>query len=76
MIRFQKIYLEITNRCNLRCAFCPGTKRTPAAMSREEFAALLEGAEGPETASADAVSAAESAPPAQQTEEREQLSLF
>lgn len=41
MTRFQKIYLEITNRCNLRCAFCPGTKRTPAAMSREEFAALL-----------------------------------
>lgn len=41
MTRFQKIYLEITNRCNLRCAFCPGTKRPPAAMSREEFAALL-----------------------------------
>ena len=36
-MRFSKIYLEISNRCNLRCAFCPGTKRTPRTMSREEF---------------------------------------
>ena len=41
MARFNKIYLEISNRCNLRCAFCPGTKRTPHSMSREDFAALL-----------------------------------
>ncbi len=40
-MRFQKIYLEITNLCNLRCAFCPGTKRTPRMLRREEFAALL-----------------------------------
>ena len=40
-MRFSKIYLEISNRCNLCCAFCPGTKRTPRTMSREEFAALL-----------------------------------
>ena len=39
--RFSKIYLEITNRCNLRCAFCPGTKREGRAMTGEEFAALL-----------------------------------
>ena len=40
-MRFNKIYLEISNRCNLRCAFCPGTKREPRSMSREEFASLL-----------------------------------
>ena len=42
MKRFQKIYLEISNICNLRCAFCPGTKRQPKAMTETEFAFLLE----------------------------------
>ena len=41
MKRFRKIYLEISNLCNLRCAFCPGTKRPPKAMNEAEFAALL-----------------------------------
>ena len=41
MKRFNKIYLEISNRCNLHCAFCPGTKRTPHTMNREEFTSLL-----------------------------------
>ena len=41
MKRFAKVYLEISNICNLRCAFCPGTKRTPHAMTEEEFASLL-----------------------------------
>ena len=41
MPRFRKIYLEITNRCNLRCSFCPGTSRPPAAMTGDQFAALL-----------------------------------
>ncbi len=41
MKRFNKIYLEISNICNLRCAFCPGTKRTPKAMTEAEFSALL-----------------------------------
>lgn len=41
MKRFQKIYLEISNLCNLRCAFCPGTKRAPKAMTEEEFSTLL-----------------------------------
>ena len=39
--RFNKIYLEISNVCNLRCAFCPGTKRRPQIMEPAEFAALL-----------------------------------
>lgn len=41
MKRFNKIYLEISNVCNLRCAFCPGTRRTPRVMSEEEFTLLL-----------------------------------
>ena len=40
-MRFNKVYLEISNLCNLSCAFCPGTKRTKKAMTVEEFAALL-----------------------------------
>ena len=41
MKRFRKIYLEISNVCNLRCRFCPGTVRTPGVMSEEAFSALL-----------------------------------
>lgn len=41
MKRFRKIYLEISNRCNLRCAFCPGTARPPRAMTEVEFSTLL-----------------------------------
>ncbi len=41
MKRFHKIYLEISNLCNLSCAFCPGTKRKKQAMTVEEFSALL-----------------------------------
>ena len=41
MKRFHKIYLEISNLCNLSCAFCPGTKRRRKAMTVEEFSCLL-----------------------------------
>ncbi len=41
MKRFRKIYLEISNLCNLQCRFCPGTKRRKQAMTPEEFAALM-----------------------------------
>ena len=40
-MRFSKIYLEISNLCNLSCAFCPGTKRKKKALNEEEFSALL-----------------------------------
>lgn len=36
-MRFRKIYLEIGNVCNLRCSFCPGTRREPHLLSPEEF---------------------------------------
>lgn len=41
MKRFQKVYLEISNICNLKCSFCPGTKRKPKAMSVSDFSDLL-----------------------------------
>ena len=39
---FKKVYIEITNVCNLRCAFCPGTRRPPRTMSPVEFASALD----------------------------------
>ena len=41
MKRFRKVYVEISNRCNLTCSFCPGTKRQSRGMTEEEFAFLL-----------------------------------
>lgn len=41
MKRFRKIYVEISNVCNLKCAFCPGTVRTKRAMTEDEFHKLL-----------------------------------
>ena len=40
-MRFWKVYLEISNICNLSCRFCPGTKRTKRALTEEELAILL-----------------------------------
>lgn len=36
----RKVYLEITNVCNLNCAFCPGTRRAPHFISVEDFRLL------------------------------------
>lgn len=38
---FKKIFVEITNRCNLACAFCPATSRSKDDMNPAAFAALL-----------------------------------
>ena len=40
-MRFRKVYLEISNICNLSCRFCPGTRRPKKAMTEEELAVLL-----------------------------------
>lgn len=37
MKRFKKVYIEITNVCNLSCNFCPKTKRKYKFMEKEEF---------------------------------------
>jgi len=39
-MRFQKIYVEISNLCNLSCSFCPGTQRPKRRMTPAEFADL------------------------------------
>ncbi len=41
MKQFRKIYLEISNICNLSCAFCPGTRRPSHRMTETEFRTLL-----------------------------------
>lgn len=39
--RFQRVYVEITNVCNLRCDFCAGTTRPPASMDPGFFQRVL-----------------------------------
>jgi len=41
-MRLRKVYLEISNICNLSCAFCPGTRREKRRLSEEEFVRLTE----------------------------------
>ena len=36
----KRAYAEITNVCNLHCAFCPGTKRQARFMSAADFAVI------------------------------------
>lgn len=39
---YNKVYVEITNICNMNCSFCHGHKREPRLMSIEEFSVILE----------------------------------
>lgn len=41
MKRFAKVYVEISNICNLSCSFCPGTTRKPKRMNTQEFEIVL-----------------------------------
>ena len=41
-MRFKKVYLEITNLCNLNCSFCHGTHRPSRFLSPDEFEILTE----------------------------------
>ena len=41
-MRFAKVYIEISNLCNLSCRFCPGTKRPKGKMDLELFSQVLE----------------------------------
>ena len=42
----KRVYLEITNVCNLSCSFCPGTKRPKRFLSVEEFSRLAQRLKG------------------------------
>ncbi|MHB8062606.1 MAG: radical SAM/SPASM domain-containing protein [Ruminiclostridium sp.] len=42
MKKYKKIYIEITNICNLKCDFCPETKRQLKYMSKADFAHVIE----------------------------------
>ncbi len=42
MKSFKKIYIEITNVCNLSCSFCPRTKREIAFMSERSFKEIIQ----------------------------------
>ena len=39
---YNKVYVEITNICNMNCSFCHGHSRAPRRMSEEEFALILD----------------------------------
>ncbi|MBE6138521.1 MAG: radical SAM protein [Firmicutes bacterium] len=41
MKKFKKIYIEITNKCNLQCAFCSIDNKRKKEMSLEEFEQIL-----------------------------------
>ena len=42
MNKYKKIYIEITNICNLNCSFCSTTKKEKKNMTLEEFKVILE----------------------------------
>ena len=43
---YSKVYVEITNVCNMNCSFCHGHSRPPRRMTREEFSKVLSSLHG------------------------------
>ena len=40
-MKFKRIYIEITNICNLKCSFCSNSKRKKKEMSIDEFKLVI-----------------------------------
>ena len=43
---YSRVYVEITNVCNMNCSFCHGHSRTPQQMSEDRFSQLLDKLDG------------------------------
>ena len=43
---YKKVYIEITNICNMNCSFCHGHSRAAKQMSKEEFLIILDKLKG------------------------------
>ena len=41
-MKFSRVYVEITNICNMSCSFCHGTKREHKRISVDEFSHILD----------------------------------
>ena len=39
---YSRVYVEITNICNMNCSFCHGHNRAPRQMTEEEYARVLQ----------------------------------
>lgn len=39
---YSRVYVEITNICNMHCSFCHGHSRAPGQMTQEQYARVLE----------------------------------
>ena len=39
---YNKVYVEITNICNMNCSFCHGHSRVPRQMTTDEFSIILD----------------------------------
>ena len=43
---YSRVYVEITNICNMNCSFCHGHSRPARKMSEEEFSLILDKLKG------------------------------
>ena len=41
IVKFKRIYIEITNVCNLNCSFCSKSSKSNREMTSEEFKEVL-----------------------------------
>ena len=43
---YSRVYVEITNICNMNCSFCHGHQRSPRQMTEEEYSRILQQLKG------------------------------